>query len=463
MIKSARLEFLGAVGTVTGSRSLLRHNGSRYLVDCGLFQGPREFREKNWDGFSEASKIDAVFLTHAHIDHSGYLPKLVKEGFEGPIYCSEGTKALCEIMLLDAAHLQEEDAEFANRNKHSRHEPALPLYTTEDAEKALSQLKVIDQNKILEMSPGIGVQFLRAGHILGSNIIQFHYEVPNGSKIVTFSGDLGNGRSFIVKPPVTLSETDYLILESTYGDRVQPRIDVLEVMARVVNQVIGRGGTLVIPAFSVGRSQEILYVLNRLQEEKRIQPVPVYLDSPMALDATQIYMSFEDELRLEERNGKLECPICPPMYKPVRSADESMLLCMSDEPKIVISAAGMLTGGRILHHLKAKLPDEKSAVLFVGYQVEGTKGRLLRHGLKSIRIHHQPVSVEAEVLAIDSFSAHADSDDLIQWMKTLKKAPEKIFLNHGEKSASEALKYRILTELGFPCEVAEGGAAYSLI
>lgn len=449
-----KIKFLGAAQTVTGSRTLLSFNHQKYLVDCGLFQGPKELRLRNWEPVIEDPRsISGVLLTHAHIDHSGYLPRLVKDGFSGPVYCSQATADLCNIMLLDAAHLQEEDARFANETKYSHHEPALPLFDTDDAIAALSLLRPVKLHEWNNLFDGIGFKLMRAGHILGSTFVQVQFSKGNGSRLLTFSGDLGNGRSKVIKHPETLSETDYLVLESTYGDRAQPRTDPLEELEVIIKKVISRGGTLIIPAFTVGRTQELLYLVRELQEQSRIANVPVYLDSPMAQDATELYLQHPDELVMVERKGRLEAPFSPRGYTMVQSADDSMLLCMSDEPKIVITAAGMLTGGRVLHHLKAKLPDEKSAVLFVGFQAEGTKGRLLRHGLKSIRIHHKPIFVEAEVYTIDSLSAHADSEDIMKWLSAFKRPPEMIFLNHGEPMAAQALCYRIRNELQWSARV----------
>ncbi|MCB0408216.1 MAG: MBL fold metallo-hydrolase [Bdellovibrionales bacterium] len=461
---SVKLTFLGAAGTVTGSRSLLQVNKKKYLIDCGLFQGPKEIRIKNWDEFPHAKEIECVFLTHAHIDHSGYLPKLVREGFRGKIYCSQATADLLQIMLLDSAHLQEEDARFANREKYSEHDPALPLYDAKDAESALKLLTPLKSDEWVSIDENVSVKLTRSGHILGSRFVQLHWDDGNGGKTITFSGDLGNGHSNIIKGPVSLTETDYLVMESTYGDRVQPHVDIMGALENIIQRVWKREGTLVIPAFSVGRTQEIIYFIRQLEVENRIpQNIPVWVDSPMALDATEIYMRHREELKSVFREGEVQPPLCPSHYKAVSSADESMLLCMSDEPGIVISAAGMLTGGRILHHLKARLPYEKNAVLFVGYQVEGTKGRLLKQGLTKIRIHHKMIDVEAEVLAIESLSAHADSDNILDWCRHFEKVPKKIFLNHGEPSGLGALSYRLRTELDWQNTIiAEEGVEYDL-
>ena len=461
----AVLKFLGAAETVTGSRTLFQMGQKKYLVDCGLFQGPKAFRMKNWDDFPMDPKdIDAVILTHAHIDHSGYLPKLVREGFTGPIYCSQASADLLQIMLMDSAHLQEEDARFANDTRHSKHYPAMPLYNSHDAAKSLELLKPVASDEWLPLDDqGTRLQLIRSGHILGSRFVQIHWDDGNGGKMITFSGDLGNGRSNIIKQPVSLKESDYLVMEATYGDRVQPKADILSVMERIINRVWERQGVLVIPAFSVGRTQEIIWLIRQLEEEGRIPgKIPVWLDSPMAQNATEIYMRHEEELKEAFRGGEIQPPICPQHYRTVSGADDSMLLCMADDPGIVISAAGMLTGGRVLHHLKARLPHEKNAVLFVGFQVEGTKGRLLKQGLTKIRIHHKEIDVEAEILAVESLSAHADSDDILGWCREFEKAPKKVFLNHGEPGPLGALKYRLGTELGWNTEIATEGVEYEL-
>ncbi len=444
---------MGAAQTVTGSRTLLSYGGKRYLVDCGLFQGPKDKRLLNWEPFQDADKIDAVILTHAHIDHSGYLPKLVKEGFKGPIYCSEGTADLCEILLLDSAYLQEEDAKFANKTKHSRHDPALPLYTTHDAERALKQIKPVARDKWIQLAQGLSFIFKQSGHIIGSSFIQFNYQVENGSRLITFSGDIGNGRSEILRPPVAIQETDYLVLESTYGNRIQSRTDPGIILGEVINQVFEQKGVLVIPAFSVGRTQEILYYIRKLEDAGIVPKLPVFVDSPMANHATEVYLAHPEDHGLVFREGGLQPPICSTCYEAVKSVDESMMLCMRDGPIIVISAAGMLTGGRILHHLKHRLPDSKNIVLFVGFQAAETKGRLLQEGIIELQIHHQVVPVEAKIVTLDSLSAHADADDIMAWLKRFSKMPTKIFINHGELPASQALMERITKELGIECHI----------
>ena len=442
-----RLTFQGAAQTVTGSRFLVEYQHKRFLIDCGLFQGPKEIRDKNWETYPDASKIGAVILTHAHIDHSGYLPKLVREGFRGKILTTKETHALCEIMLPDSGRLQEEDARFANTTKHSHHDPALPLYTEEDAFHALKQFETRPMNEWFELDQGMSVRFVRAGHILGSAIVQLSLALPSEQRILTFSGDLGNGRSVILKDPSQISETDVLILEGTYGDRVQPKTDPGQALAQIIDKVLSRKGTLVIPAFALGRTQELIYLIHQLEKKNRIPVYPVYLDSPMAESVTKVYSKLDDEIKFDQTPGK-PFDFTTGNFHTVGKPDESMMLCMDTSPKIVISAAGMLTGGRILHHLKAKLPGAENGVLFVGYQAEGTKGLLLKNGLRQLRIHHQVVEVEAEIFSIDNLSAHADSNDLVDWVQTIEKKPTTTFLVHGETNPLRTLKYRLQHECG---------------
>lgn len=442
MSYNLKLHFLGATQTVTGSKTLLEYQGKKYLIDCGLFQGPYELRKQNWDPFEIASEVNSVILTHSHIDHCGFLPKLVKDGFRGSVFCSPASLDLARILLLDSAYLQEEDARFAQQTKHSRYENPLPLYTIQDAQVSLKHLKSTPYHKWVQLDQGLSFQFIRSGHILGSNYVQISFMTEQGPKLLTFSGDVGNGRSFILEDPEVLKETDYLIMESTYGDRRQDRSDPRPLLKSIVEKVTSRGGTLIIPAFAVGRTQEILFLLSEMNIK-----VPIYLDSPMAQEATEIYQSYPEELKKKFSKGIMQNALQKLNFKEIRSSDESMLLCMSDEPKVVISAAGMLTGGRVLHHLKTKLPQEKNGVLFVGFQAQGTKGLLLKNGLRRIRLHHQDVDVEAEIFSMDNLSAHADSDDIIDWIQKLIKKPQKIFLNHGEVNSMQTLAYRIRTEL----------------
>lgn len=460
--KHINIQFQGAAETVTGSKTLLNYEGFRVLIDCGLFQGPKPIREKNWEEYQDADKVDAIILTHAHIDHSGYLPKMVKEGFTGPIYASSGTVDLCKVLLIDSAYLQEEDARYLNRKRATRHHPALPLYTTEDAEEALKLLQTKNQDEWHILREGLSFRLLRSGHILGSTFVQISLDMGNGQKIITFSGDLGHDRQNVIKGPVSIKETDVLILESTYGNRLQPKDDVLTQLKEIINRTFQRGGVVVIPSFAVGRTQELLYLIAKLERDKSIPNFPVYVDSPMANNATDIYLRHSEELKLSFQNGRLEYPIYPENFEAVRSVDESMLVTMKDGPFIVISAAGMVTGGRVLHHLRKRLPEAKNTVIFVGYQVEETKGRLLQGGLPKIRIHKQLVDVEAEIVSISSLSAHGDSQDLMDWVERFNKKPSLVFLNHGEPAALNALKYRLETELGLKVVIPKPMEAFDL-
>lgn len=442
-----KLLFEGAAQTVTGSQTVISHNGTLCLVDCGLYQGQKELRELNWEKPKYFDQVDSIILTHAHIDHSGLVPRWTHWGWKGPIYCTEATKELLQILLLDAAKLQEEDAEFANKTKHSRHDPALPLYTEKDALNALELLEVVPFNQWQSLSSSMSFQFLRAGHILGSAIVQISYTDNHNSKLLTFSGDLGGGHSDLIKDPVSLIETDELILESTYGDRHVNSDGREERLANVVNSVFKRGGTLIIPAFALGRTQDLLFSLYRLKVQNLIPDVPIYLDSPMANSVTSVYQKHFDEMKLETTNTFIESALSHSNFHKVESPDDSMLLCMSDEPKIVISASGMLQGGRVLHHLRQKISDSKNGVLFVGFQGQHTKGRLLQDGLMKIRIHHKEVLVEAEIFTLDGYSAHADAEDMIRWLKTLQKLPKTIFLNHGEAEGQKIFAARLKKEL----------------
>jgi metallo-beta-lactamase family protein len=457
-----KIKFYGAAGTVTGSKLVFEYQNKKYLFDCGLFQGSRDLRVKNWKPFEESKYIEAVILSHAHIDHSGYLPKLVKEGFKGPIYCTPATAELCEFLLLDAAHLQEEDARYANESGYSNHSPALPLYDREDAEKVLKQIQTVPFHQDFELSKDLKFNFSRAGHILGSAITQVSFLTNGVFKSLTMSGDVGNGRSCIIENPEALKQSDYLVLESTYGDRQQSRENPLDQLAVIINRVIERGGTLVIPAFAVGRTQELLYLIHKLQSENKIAKIKVFLDSPMANKATDVYLKYPQELKQELSGDELKSRLSSSHFIEVRSTEESMKLCLNQDPKIVISAGGMITGGRILHHLKSHLPDKKSGVLFVGYQASGTKGLLLKNGMRDIRIHHQKIKVEAEIFSIDSLSAHADSEDLLSFTNQIVPKPIKIFLNHGEPNALEALKYSLSVDQQQNVVIVKEGEEYLL-
>ena len=438
----AELSFLGATDTVTGSRYLIETGGARVLVDCGLFQGPKKLRERNWRPPPfQPSSLDAVVLTHAHIDHSGYLPKLCNDGFRGEIWCTEGTCDLLRILLPDSGHLQEEDARHANKYGYARHRPALPLYTREDAERCLGQLRAVAYHETFEPAPGVTASYTRAGHIVGSGCLAL---AADGVR-VTFTGDVGRPADPVMRPPEPLGPTDYLVIESTYGDRRHPPEDPGTALASLVSETAARGGTLVVPAFAVGRAQHLLHLLAGLRAAKRIPHLPVYLDSPMAIDATGLFCKHKDDHRVSDAECTLMCKLAT--Y--TRTPDESKAIDRSTEPKIVISASGMATGGRVLHHLQRFLPDERSTVLLVGYQSAGTRGRQLAEGVQELKLHGQYVPVRARVVQLQALSAHGDYAELIDWLLPAAIAPRRVFVTHGEPSASDAFRRRLAERFGW--------------
>jgi metallo-beta-lactamase family protein len=442
------LSFLGAAGTVTGSCYLLQVDGQRLLVDCGLFQGYKQLRLRNWEPrpFDPAT-IGAVVLTHAHIDHSGYLPLLVRQGFTGPVFCSAGTLELCRILLPDSGHLQEEEAGFANRHGFSKHKPALPLYTRADAQACLSQLEPVAVGSVFEPVKGVKTQLRGAGHLLGATFARIEHE----NLSLTFTGDLGRPADPVMKPPAAPSPTDYLITESTYGDRQHPHLDPENELATWIVKACGRGGVTVIPAFAVGRVQTLLLHIARLKERKQISDIPVYLDSPMASDATALYQRLGSEHRLTRD----ECARMCGAVQFVNSTDESKELDRRQGPMIILSASGMATGGRVVHHLKTFAGDPRNLILLSGFQAPGTRGAALAAGAESIRIHGAEIQVRAEVGQLTAFSAHADADELLAWMRQLGVPPRRTFVTHGEPHASDVLRYRIQHELGWNVRVPE--------
>lgn len=465
---NATLEFLGAAGTVTGSRTLLSYQGKKILIDCGLFQGHKELRLRNWEVFPiDPHTIDAVLLTHAHLDHSGYLPRLGRSGFKGPIYCSEGTADLVRILLLDSAKIQEEDAEYANKTGHSKHNPALPLYTREDVENVLEKLHPIADQEWITVFDGISCKLFRSGHITGARSILLSVGKENSSQLICFSGDVGHERMHTLRGPETPPECDYLVLESTYGNRYHEKTDVLEAFGKIIRETALRKGVLVIPAFAVGRAQEVLYMIRLLEDAQKIPPIPVILDSPMSTKATEVFLKHTNDHRKGVHfSPQNEENFYPKLFKAVEGPDESFGACMESGPSIVVSAAGMLNGGRILHHLKSRLPVETNTVLFAGYQAEGTKGRFLQDHGKSygtLRIHHQEIPVKAHIETLPAMSAHGDCDDLLGWLAKLRRPPQKIFLNHGDPDALLALKNKIKKDLGWDVEIPEDSAKIKLI
>ncbi len=457
---NAKITFLGAAQTVTGSATLIEYNDYKVLIDCGMFQGPKTIRKRNWELYDKefATGLDAVILTHAHVDHSAMIPKLYQFGFRGPVFCTPSTYDLCQILLPDTAYLQSEDVR--RQHAHKKQEYKTPLYTIDEANDSLHLFRTVERNRWFELANGLSFQLIRSGHILGSSIVQISLSHDNGVRLITFSGDLGNGRQRMIKAPEDGLETDDLILESTYGDRVQSKTPPEEKLADCIHRITKSGGALVIPAFAVGRTQEILYMIKSLEEQGAIPKVPVYLDSPMALEATSLYLQFSEDLKLEVKEGVLTKPLAPSHFQRVQKMEDSVRLMKKKGPLVIISAAGMLTGGRILYHLKERLPEPENIVLFAGYQAEETKGRLLQNGLNNIRIHKENVPVKAHIETIESLSAHADSDELVDWVRKMKRPPKRIFLNHGERAAQTALTYRLMHELDLKAIIPEPGESF---
>jgi metallo-beta-lactamase family protein len=450
-----RLTFMGAAGTVTGSKYLLEHGGRRMLVDCGLFQGLKQLRLRNWDAFPlPPEKIDAVILTHAHIDHSGYLPALAKQGFKGRVFSTHATRALATLLLPDSGHLQEEDAFYANRHGFSKHQPALPLYTEEDARSVLKQFKPQDYGEAFEPIPGAKVRFSLAGHILGAASV--HVSWDGGS--VLFSGDLGRNEDMVMRPPEAPPAADYVLIESTYGARIHEQEDPATLLAATINRTAARGGIVVVPAFAVGRAQALMYMVSNLKREGRIPDLPVFLNSPMAADATEIYHKHQKEHRLDAEQCDRMCHAA----KIVNSVEESRKLNEMRYPAVIISASGMATGGRVVHHLKAFAPDHRNTILLAGYQGVGTRGAALAGGAKEVKIHGQYVPVRAEVVSLGSLSAHADRTELLHWIGRLPRSPRRVFVTHGEAAAADSLRQAIEEKHGWPALVAEQMQAVEL-
>ena len=450
-----RLTFLGATQTVTGSKTLLTTGEKKLLVDCGLFQGQRELKERNWAALPvDPASIDAVVLTHAHLDHSGYLPVLVKKGFRGPVFCTPATADLCEILLLDSGHLLERDAEFANRHGYSRHKPALPLYTVEEARAALGQLRPVPFGRSFRPVDGVSATFSPAGHILGAAMVR----LSDAETSVLFSGDLGRPHDPVMVAPTPRPASDFVVVESTYGDRRHDTTDAEQRLAEIVSATAARGGTVIIPAFAVGRAQSLLYHLDRLKQRGALPPVPIYLDSPMAIDASDIFCRYAGDHRL----SRGECRrMCDGVHY-VRSAEESKALDRQTMPMVIISASGMATGGRVLHHLKAMASDPRNTILLTGFQAAGTRGAQLHAGARELTIHGQLVPVRAAVESLDMLSAHADADEILRWLGSCRQAPQRTFVIHGEDHAAEAMCERVVSELRWQAEVPVYGEAADL-
>jgi len=449
------LTFLGGAGTVTGSKFLVRSGRTRILVDCGLFQGYKQLRLRNRAPLPvKPADIDAVILTHAHIDHSGYLPRLVADGFTGPVYATEATRDLCDILLPDSAYLQEKDAEFANRHGFSKHHPAMPLYTREDAYAALTRFEGVPFETTRRLGGRFAVRFQPAGHILGAAIVT----LDCGDRRLVFSGDLGRSGSATMVDPTPVARADYLLVESTYGDRRHDPRDPQDALAEAINRAAGRGGTVIIPSFAVGRAQSILYHLWRLKAERRIPDLPVFLDSPMSIDASELFCHHHRLHRLSAAEARATCGVA----RYVREVEESKALAANPMPKVIVSASGMATGGRVLHHLKHYAPDPRNLILFAGFQAGGTRGAAMLAGAEQIKIHGHYVPVHAEVLDLPMFSAHADGDQILDWLRQFEAPPRQTFVVHGEASAADTLRHRIEEELGWNARVPEHLEAVTL-
>ncbi|MBI5926873.1 MAG: MBL fold metallo-hydrolase [Aquabacterium sp.] len=441
-----RMTFYGATATVTGSKTLVEVGGLKLLVDCGMFQGFKTLRERNWAPLPfDPASLDAVLLTHAHIDHSGSLPLLTRQGFKGPIWATAATADLAEVLLQDTAHLQEEEAYFRNRHGKTRHQPAEPLYTVKDVKACLTHFKRVASDGAIELGQGVRVRFSPAGHILGAASIAIEYQ----GKTALFSGDLGRDDDLVMVPPQTGHKADWVVIESTYGDRLHPAMDPIEKLGDVVRRTAARGGVVIIPAFAVGRTQGLLYALYRLKEAGAIPHLPVILDSPMGISATGLYERHRAEHRLTED----ECQGIHHMTRFVRDVEESKALLRQHYPMVIIAGSGMVTGGRVLHHIEHYGPQPRNSIVLSGFQAGGTRGASLAAGDTSIKLFGEYVPIRAEVTQIEGLSAHADQAGLLNWLKGMAQKPEHVFINHGEPQAADTLRLRIQEQLGLNASV----------
>ncbi len=437
-----KITFLGAVEEVTGSRYLIEHEATKILVDCGMFQGLREITQRNAEPFPiDPKSIDAIILTHAHIDHTGYIPALIKNGFKGQIYCSKGTYALCSLLLIDSGSLQESEAKDINSRGGPDHPPAVALYTVRDAENALKFFNTVDYDTVVSIGESLKVTLIRSGHILGSSFVI----VSDGKQKITFSGDLGRPHDLIMKSPPHLKQTDFLVIESTYGNRLHAEGDPMQALAKVVHETVAKGGVLILPCFAVARTQTILYCLYQLQQKKAIPEIPIFLDSPLAKSVTDLLCEFKDEYELP---GSLCQDIADiAIYTPTK--EESKQIDTIERPAIIIAGSGMADGGRVMFHLQHFLSDAKNTVVFVGFQAEGTVGHALVSGAKVVKVHGDSYTVRAEIKTIDTFSAHADYNEILAWLGYFETTPKKVFVTHGEIASSQSLKKKIEERFGW--------------
>jgi len=468
----AYIQFLGAAGTVTGSKHLINtssdsssHSGLQVLIDCGMFQGPKEWRERNWqDTPIPAREIDAVVLTHAHLDHCGWIPRLVKEGFRGPIYATPPTIDLCGIILPDSGHLQEEDAEFYNKQKKSKHTPALPLYTLAEAQASLQYLQAVQFNEVKKLSPELSFCFVRAAHILGSSMAEVTLKTNGQMRRLLFTGDIGRVRDRNVAPgkvvhsgPTEGETADVVVMESTYGNRVHPTDDPSPQLAAVIRQTVERGGSVIVPAFAVERTQKFLFMLKELMESGQVPKIPVYCDSPMAIKAVEIFLKHSEEYSDETKEliARYGSPLEWPGFNFALSPVESKQINDSKVPSIIVSSSGMVTGGRIQHHLMQRLPDPRNTVIFIGFQAPGTRGFTIKSGAPEVKIFGEIVPIRAQIVAFEQFSDHADTPELLQWLHTFTKKPAATYLVHGEPAASAQLRDAMTKDLGWNVQVAQ--------
>ena len=466
------IQFLGAAGTVTGSKHLISTTddpndaaGFRVLVDCGLFQGQKEWRERNWqDTPVPARAINAVILTHAHLDHCGWLPRLVKEGFRGPIYATQATIDLCSVVLPDSGHLQEEDAAFYNKRGASKHTPALPLYTLKEAQDCMQYFKAVLVEQTIQMNAQLSFRFVRAAHILGSCMAEVVLGTNAPSRRLLFTGDIGRVRDSMVAPgkvvhsgPQEGETADVLVMESTYGNRVHPDTDPRPQLASLIKDTVARGGTVVVPAFAVERTQKFIFMIKELMESGAIPRIPVYCDSPMAIKAVEIFLKHSEEYTEQSADliRKFGSPLKWPGFTFAQTSEESKKINESRVPSIIISSSGMVTGGRILHHLAQRLPDAKNLVIFIGFQAPGTRGAIIKSGAKEIKIFGELIPIRAQIAALEQFSDHADPPELLEWLHTFKNQPGVTYLVHGEPAASSQLRDLMKKDLGWNVQVAE--------
>jgi metallo-beta-lactamase family protein len=468
----AYIQFLGAAGTVTGSKHLINTNseptgksGFQVLVDCGMFQGPKEWRERNWQQMPiPPREIEAVILTHAHLDHCGWIPRLVKEGFRGPIYATPATIDLCGILLPDSGHLQEEDAAFYNKHKKSKHDPALPLYTLEEAQECLQYFRPVPVEQTTQLSSELSFRFVRAAHILGSAMAEISLRTNGQARRLLFTGDIGRVRNHNVAPgkvvhsgPQEGENADLMVMESTYGNRQHPTEDPRPELAELIRETAQRGGSVIVPAFAVERTQKFLFMLKQLMESGDIPPIPVFCDSPMAIQAVEIFMKHSEEYTEETRRlvGQYGSPLEWKGFTFASTPQESKRINECKYPCIIVSASGMVTGGRIQHHLAQRLPDPRNTVIFIGFQAQGTRGFSIKSGAAEIKIYGEIIPIRAQIRALEQFSDHADTPELLQWLSTFSKRPRSTYLVHGDPAASAQLRETLTKELGWNVQVAQ--------